>query len=49
MASIGAHGSANLNFLNLQVFTGTTMVVGALELVLLWYLLYTVRDKKGLF
>lgn len=49
VASIGAHGTANLNFVNLQVFTGTTMLVGAFELLLLWYLLYTIRNKKGMF
>lgn len=49
LASIGSHGSADLNFLNIQLFGGITMSLGAFELMLLWYLLWKIRDKKGLF
>lgn len=49
VASVGSNGSADLNFLNIQLFSGITMSVGACELMLLWYLLWKIRDKKGLF
>ncbi|KAJ5143013.1 uncharacterized protein N7515_001800 [Penicillium bovifimosum] len=49
LASIGSHGSEDLNFLGIQLFSGTVMLFGAFQLFGLWYLLYTVRGKKGLF
>ncbi|CAI7650032.1 unnamed protein product [Penicillium bialowiezense] len=49
LASIDSTGSADLNFLGIQLFSGITMTFGALQLVGLWYLLYTRRGKRGLF
>lgn len=49
LASIGSTGSTDLNFLGIQLFSGITMAFGALQLVGLWYLLYTRRGKRGLF
>jgi hypothetical protein len=49
LASIGANGSADLNYLGIQLFSGITMGFGALQLTGLWYLLYTKRGKTGLF
>lgn len=49
LASIGSRGSANLNFVNIQLFSGIVMISGAIQLVGLWFLLYKMRDKKGLF
>jgi hypothetical protein len=49
LASIGANGSADLNYLGIQLFSGITMGFGALQLIGLWYLLYTKRGKTGLF
>ncbi|KAJ5110218.1 hypothetical protein N7532_002863 [Penicillium argentinense] len=49
LASIGSEGSSDLNFLSIQLFSGIVMAFGACELLLLWYLLYRLRDKKGLF
>jgi hypothetical protein len=49
LASLDSHGSADLNFLNIQLFSGLTMSIGAIELLLLWYLLRKIRNKKGFF
>jgi hypothetical protein len=49
LASIGSEGSADLNYLGIQLFSGVTMLFGAFQLIALWYLLYTKRGKKGLF
>ncbi|KAJ5485566.1 hypothetical protein N7539_005554 [Penicillium diatomitis] len=49
LASINSKGSADLNFLGIQLFSGITMTVGAFSLLLLWYLLYSQRGKTGLF
>ncbi|KAJ5127740.1 hypothetical protein N7448_008519 [Penicillium atrosanguineum] len=49
LASVGSHSSTDLNFLNIQLFGGITMSIGAFELLLLWYLLWKIRDKKGFF
>lgn len=49
LASIGSRSSKNLNFLGIQLFGGITMILGAFELMLLWYLLRKTRDKKGIF
>jgi MFS family permease len=49
LASIGANGSADLNYLGIQLFSGITMGFGALQLIGLWYLLYKTRGKTGLF
>ncbi|KAJ5543114.1 hypothetical protein N7535_005543 [Penicillium sp. DV-2018c] len=49
LASIGSTGSEDLNFLGVQLFSGTVMLFGAFQLFGLWYLLYTMRGKKGLF
>lgn len=49
LASIDSDGSADLNFLGIQLFSGITMTLGACSLIVLWYLLYRLRDKKGFF
>ncbi|KAF9891668.1 hypothetical protein FE257_003680 [Aspergillus nanangensis] len=49
LAEIGARGSADLNFANIQLFSGVVMISGAAMLMGLWYLLRKMRDKKGLF
>lgn len=49
LASIGSEGSADLNYLGIQLFGGTVMCFGSLQLIFLWYLLYTRRGKRGLF
>ncbi|CAG8948559.1 unnamed protein product [Penicillium salamii] len=49
LASINSTGSADLNFLGIQLFSGITMAFGALQLLGLWYLLYTRRGKRGFF
>jgi hypothetical protein len=49
LASIGSSGSADLNYLGIQLFSGITMCFGAVQLIGLWYLLYTKRGKTGLF
>ncbi|KAJ6134072.1 hypothetical protein N7523_000394 [Penicillium sp. IBT 18751x] len=49
LASVGSHGSADLNYLNIQLFGGITMSIGAFELLILWYLLWKIRGKKGFF
>lgn len=49
LASIGSSSSENLNFLGIQLFGGITMVLGAFELMFLWYLLRKIRGKKGMF
>lgn len=49
LASIGSKGSADLNFLNIQLFSGIVMMSGAFQLMGLWFLLYKKKDKKGLF
>lgn len=49
LASIDSHSSEDLNFLGIQLFSGITMVLGAFELMFLWYLLRKIRGKKGIF
>lgn len=49
LASINSGGSADLNFIGIQLFSGITMTLGACSLIGLWYLLYRLRDKKGFF
>ncbi|KAJ5509217.1 hypothetical protein N7527_011360 [Penicillium freii] len=49
LASIGADGSADLNYLGIQLFSGIVMCFGAFQLIFLWYLLYKKRGKTGLF
>ncbi|CAG8127082.1 unnamed protein product [Penicillium salamii] len=49
LASINSTGSADLNFLGIQLFSGITMAFGAVQLLGLWYLLYTRRGKRGFF
>lgn len=44
LASIGADGSADLNYLGIQLFSGIVMCFGAFQLIFLWYLLY---KKEG--
>ncbi|CAG7933491.1 unnamed protein product [Penicillium olsonii] len=49
LASINSTGSADLNFLGIELFSGITMAFGAFQLIGLWYLLYTRRGKRGFF
>ncbi|KAL4802445.1 major facilitator superfamily domain-containing protein [Aspergillus unguis] len=49
LADLGPGGSNNLNFFNVELFCGVLMIAGALELLGLWFLLWKLRDKKGLF
>ncbi|KAL4786884.1 major facilitator superfamily domain-containing protein [Aspergillus varians] len=49
LADLGSSGSDNLNFVNVQLWCGILMVSGALQLLGLWFLLWKLRDKKGLF
>ncbi|GES56889.1 major facilitator superfamily domain, general substrate transporter [Aspergillus terreus] len=49
LASIGARGNADLNFTNIKLFSGVVMISGSFQLIGLWYLLRTMRNKKGLF
>ncbi|CAG8908933.1 unnamed protein product [Penicillium egyptiacum] len=49
LATIGSDGSADLNYLGIQLFSGIVMCFGAFQLILLWHLLYTKRGKTGLF
>lgn len=49
LATIGSGGSADLNYLGIQLFSGIVMCFGAFQLIFLWYLLYTKRGKTGLF
>lgn len=49
LASINSHGSADLNFKGIQLFSGITMTLGACCLMILWYCLRRFRNKKGLF
>ncbi|CAG7938096.1 unnamed protein product [Penicillium nalgiovense] len=49
IGSDGSAGSADLNYLGIQLFSGIVMCFGAFQLIFLWYLLYTKRGKTGLF
>ncbi|KAL4914741.1 major facilitator superfamily domain-containing protein [Aspergillus aurantiobrunneus] len=49
LADLGSTGSGNLNFVNVQLWCGILMVSGAVQLLGLWFLLWKLRDKKGLF
>ncbi|KAL4863929.1 hypothetical protein BDV12DRAFT_201646 [Aspergillus spectabilis] len=49
LADLGSSGSDDLNFSNVQLWCGILMVSGAVQLLGLWFLLWKLRDKKGLF
>lgn len=49
LASVNSYGSTDLNFMGIQLFSGITMILGACSLIVLWYLLYRLRNKKGFF
>ncbi|KAL3456995.1 major facilitator superfamily domain-containing protein [Aspergillus heterothallicus] len=48
LADLGSRGSDDLNFVNVQLWCGILMVSGAVQLLGLWFLLWKLRDKKGL-
>ncbi|KAL4881736.1 major facilitator superfamily domain-containing protein [Aspergillus karnatakaensis] len=48
LADLGARGSDDLNYMNVQLWCGVLMVSGAVQLLGLWFLLWKLRDKKGL-
>ncbi|KAL5342658.1 major facilitator superfamily domain-containing protein [Aspergillus crustosus] len=49
LADLGSSGSDDLNFTNVQLWCGILIVSGAVQLLGLWFLLWKLRDKKGLF
>ncbi|KAL3478896.1 major facilitator superfamily domain-containing protein [Aspergillus californicus] len=49
LADLGSSGSDDLNFINVQLWCGILMLAGAVQLLGLWFLLWKLRDKKGLF
>ncbi|CEL10206.1 hypothetical protein ASPCAL13330 [Aspergillus calidoustus] len=48
LADLGANGSDDLQFVNVQLWCGILMLSGAVQLLGLWFLLWKVRGKKGL-
>ncbi|KAL2844488.1 major facilitator superfamily domain-containing protein [Aspergillus pseudoustus] len=48
LADLGSRGSDDLHFVNVQLWCGILMVSGAVQVLGLWFLLWKLRDKKGL-
>ncbi|OOF90558.1 hypothetical protein ASPCADRAFT_59199 [Aspergillus carbonarius ITEM 5010] len=48
LASIDSHSSVDLNYLSIQLLSGITMCFGASQIIGLWYLLCTKRDRTSL-
>jgi MFS family permease len=49
LADLGSSGGDEFNFSNVQLWCGILMVSGAVQILGLWFLLWKLRDKKGLF